>query len=125
MSVTTSLPPAPRAVSGRAGWLLMVTLASLVSLASTRYLAGGGMMIPPPLKPNFLGHPAAFYVHIGAASTALLIGPWQFLGAFRRSHVRIHRMMGTVYAVACLIGGLAALPIAVGSNGGPVAAAGF
>jgi hypothetical protein len=33
--------------------------------------------------------------------------------------------MGIVYALACLIGGLAALPIAVGSNGGPVAAAGF
>jgi uncharacterized membrane protein len=103
----------------------MVTLASLVSLASMRYFAGGGMMIPPPLKPNFLGHPAAFYVHIGAASTALLIGPWQFLRGFRRSHVGIHRMMGGIYVGACFIGALAALPIAVGSNGGSVAAAGF
>jgi uncharacterized membrane protein len=120
----TPYPPAS-AGTGRSQWLLMVILASLVGLASARYIAGGAMMIPPPLKPNFLQHPAAFYVHISAASTALLLGPWQFLGALRRSHIRVHRMMGMIYALACLIGGSAALPIALGSNGGPVAAAGF
>ena len=125
MTVTAPLPAPTRVMSGRVGWLVMVTVASLVSLASTRYLAGGALMIPPPLKPNFLGHPAAFYIHISAATTALLIGPWQFLGAFRRSHTQVHRLMGAIYVTACLVGGLAALPIAVGSNGGPVAAAGF
>jgi len=123
MSVTARQPTTTGA--GRGRWLLMVTLASLVGLASTRYFAGGAMMIPPPLKPNFLAHSAYFYVHIAAASTALVIGPWQFLGMLRRSHIRVHRIMGIVYALACLIGGLAALPIAAGSNGGKVAAAGF
>jgi len=82
-------------------------------------------MAPPPLKPNFMGHPAAFYVHIGGASTALLVGPWQFLVGLRRTHPAVHRAMGMLYVAACLIGGLAALPIALGSNGGPIAAAGF
>jgi uncharacterized membrane protein len=116
---------ATTAIAGRGRWLLIVALSSVVGLASTRYFAGGAMMIPPPLKPNFLSHSAAFYVHIAAASTALLLGPWQFLGALRRSHIAIHRITGMAYALACLIGGLAALPIAEGSNGGPVAAAGF
>jgi uncharacterized membrane protein len=125
MTATASAPSPPKAGAGRAGWLAMVGLASLVSLASMRYLAGGATMIPPPLAPNFLGHATAFYVHIAAASTALLIGPWQFLGSLRRSHTTVHRAMGGVYVTACLVGGLAALPIAVGSNGGPIAAAGF
>jgi uncharacterized membrane protein len=125
MSTVSLLTAAPRGRQGVFGWVVMVVLASLVSLASSRYLAGGALMIPPPLKPNFMGHPAAFYVHIGGASTALLIGPWQFLEGLRRRHRLVHRAMGMVYVTACLVGGLAALPIALGSNGGPVAAAGF
>ena len=128
MSVAATAPIEPSGSPRgwrRFGWLVMVVLASLVALASTRYLAGGVMMIPPPLKPNFLGHSTAFYIHIGSASVALLIGPWQFLKGWRAAHPREHRTTGALYVVACLVGGVAALPMAVGSNGGPVAAAGF
>lgn len=114
----------PAALAGW-GWTLIVVLASGTSLASARYIFGGAIMIPPPLKPNFLGHTLFFYIHIGAASVALLFGPWQFLTPLRRRYRDLHRAMGTIYVAACLVGGLAALPIAVGSNGGPVAAAGF
>ena len=107
------------------GWTIMVILASLTALASTRYVMGGATMIPPPLKPNFLGHSLLFYIHISAASVALLIGPWQFFGPLRRRFRAAHRGLGALYVVACGIGGLAAFPIAIGSNGGPVAAAGF
>jgi uncharacterized membrane protein len=103
----------------------MAALAGVVGLASARYLAGGAIMIPPNLKLNFTTHPAAFYVHIGAASTALLVGPWQFLGSLRRRHRAIHRLFGGVYVTACLVGALAAVPIALGSTGGAVAATGF
>ena len=107
------------------GWAIMVILASLTALASARYVMGGATMIPPPLKPNFLGHSLYFYVHISAASVALLIGPWQFFGPLRRRFRAVHRGLGALYVAACGIGGLAAFPIALGSNGGPVAAAGF
>lgn len=110
---------------GRVGWIAVVVLCCLVGLASMRYLAGGGLMAPPPLKPNFLAHPLAFYVHIGSATTALLIGPWQFLAKLRLTAPRVHRAMGAIYILACLTGGLAALVIAPGSNGGWVAASGF
>ena len=108
-----------------APWWLMMALASATSLASARYLAGGETMIPPPLVPNFIDHPTAFYFHIGAASVALLLGPWQFLGSLRRAQPTLHRVMGMFYVAACFVGGAAAFPIALGSNGGPVAAAGF
>lgn len=114
---TTSLPSF--------AWLLMVVAASGVALASGRYLAGGALMIPPPLKPNFLDHPAAFYVHIAAASGALLIGPHQFLARPRARGATLHRSLGKAYVCAVVIGGAAAFAIAPGSNGGPAAAAGF
>ena len=125
MSLVSSAIPGARRGRDRLGWIAIVALASLVGLASSRYLTGGAAMIPPPLKLNFTGHPAAFYVHIAAASTALLIGPWQFLEGLRRKHSAVHRMMGAVYVTACLVGGVAAVPIALGSSGGPVGAAGF
>jgi len=115
----------PPTVPARAGWLLVVLLSSLIGMASMRYLAGGALMAPPPLKPNFLAHPLGFYVHIGAGTTALLIGPWQFLASLRRRAPGVHRVMGTIYVLACLAGGVAALLIAPGSNGGWVAASGF
>lgn len=106
-------------------WLIMVIGASGVGLASARYLAGGALMIPPPLKPNFLDHPAVFYVHIAAASVALLIGPHQFLARPRARGAALHRSLGKAYVGAVVIGGVAAFIIAPGSNGGPPAAAGF
>ncbi len=115
--------PAPRRVAW--GWVLTALVATGVSLASTRYLLSGVAMAPPPLKPNFMHHQLAFWLHIGGGSTALLVGPWQFLGRLRRGAPVLHRLLGLVYVSACLVGALAALPMALGSNGGWVAAAGF
>ena len=106
-------------------WLLMVVGATGVGLISARYLAGGAAMIPPPLKPNFLDHPIGSYIHITAASVALLIGPYQFLARPRARGAAPHRALGKVYVGAVAVGGAAAVAIAPGSNGGPVAAAGF
>ena len=64
-------------------------------------------------------------MHIGAASVALLIGPWQFLSRPRAKGATLHRAMGRVYAAAVAVGGAAALVMAPGSNGGPVAVAAF
>jgi uncharacterized membrane protein len=103
----------------------MAVSAVLIAGASFRYLAGGEMMIPPSLKSNFMGHPLAFYVHIAAGTTALAVGPWQFLAGWRRRAPGLHRMMGMTYVAACTVGGLAGMAIAPTSNGGPLAASGF
>ena len=100
----------------------MAVSAVLIAGASFRYLAGGQMMIPPPLKPNFMDHAWAFYVHIAAGTTALAVGPWQFLAGWRRRAPVAHRLMGLTYVAACTVGGLAGMVIAPTSNGGPLAA---
>lgn len=125
MTVASQTLTPPKPSKGRAGWLVVIILASATSLASARYLAGAGLMIPPPLKANYLGHPLGFDLHIGAGSLALLIGGWQFLPGFRRARRGLHRLIGGLYVACCTLGGLAALIIAPGTNGGPVAAAGF
>jgi uncharacterized membrane protein len=107
-----------------AGWWIMLVLASAVGLASFRYLAGEAM-VPFPLKPNFHSHQLWFAIHISLGTTALLVGPWQFLKALRRARPVLHRALGVVYVSACTLGGLAGLVMAPGTNGGPVAAAGF
>jgi uncharacterized membrane protein len=115
----------PKRRSPPVAWLVMVLGATLIVLASTRYFFGAEAMIPPPLKPNLLDHPTGFYVHIAAASVALLIGPYQFLRRPRANGARLHRAIGVAYATAVAIGGAAAFVIAPGTNGGWVAAAGF
>ena len=125
MDIVAPPTPRPRHRLAAGFWIPMTLLALGVAGASFRYLAGGETMIPPPLKPNFMGHPWAFYVHIAAATTALAVGPWQFLPGWRRRAPGLHRMTGVTYVAACVLGGLAGMVMAPSSNGGPLAASGF
>src|SRR5690349_3456381 len=47
--------------------------------------------------------------HVAAAAVALLLGPPQFVRAFRERWLRLHRISGTVYAVAILVSAVSAL----------------
>lgn len=63
--------------------------------------------------------------HAGFAATGLLIGGFQFIGSVRARRPAIHRMVGRVYMVCCLLGGVAGLVLAAGSSAGPIASVGF
>jgi uncharacterized membrane protein len=103
-------------------WLLM--LGSLfIAGFSYRYLAPHPM-IPPGIAANPMAKPWIF-VHAGAASTALLLGPFQFIARLRSKRPKRHRWMGRTYVVACLVGGVSGLFLAVGCTAGPVARLGF
>lgn len=68
---------------------------------------------------------AAFYTHVVLGATALAFGPFQFFPKWRNRNLSLHRIIGKVYVVACLIGGLAGLIIAMFATGGIVAKLGF
>ena len=103
-------------------WGLATFLSVGVAIFSYRFLPGIGPRSPDILA-NLFARPW-LAVHAGAAGTALLIGPIQFLPAWRRVK-GAHKWLGRVYAVSCIIGGLAGLRLAFGTTAGTFAGIGF
>jgi hypothetical protein len=106
----------------RAGWGLAAFLSVAVALFSYRYVTFAGLLAPNVME-NLMARPW-LAVHAAGASTALLVGGFQFLPAVRRRRP-LHRWLGRVYAVGCLVGGVAALVMAPTTSAGPLAAVGF
>lgn len=102
---------------------LNVVLCSLIALVSFRYLFGVGP-VPPLIVDNLFKNPW-LVIHVAGAATALLVSPLQLIPALRRRRPELHRWLGRVYVVGCTIGGVAGVPLALGSAAGAVATAGF
>lgn len=106
--------------------LALLWLASLsVALLSYRFLALGleasfGFMIH-----HLEERPLAFLLHIGLAPVALALMPLQLLPRLRARRPRLHRWAGRAYALAVLLSGSAGLVLALGTEAGPIAGAGF
>lgn len=107
----------------RVPWTLWAVLSVGVALFSYRYVIGVGPF-PEEITGNLFALPW-LAIHAAVASTALLVAPLQFITRLRNRHPRLHRIIGRVYVVACLLGGLTGLPLAWGATAGPVATAGF
>ncbi len=107
----------------RAIWGLGAFLSVGVALFSYRYLPELGHR-----PPNILGNTFAkpwLKVHVAGAATALLLGPFNFVGSIRRRAPRVHRWAGRIYIVGCLVGGMGGFVIGFGSFAGPIANTGF
>lgn len=63
-------------------------------------------------------------VHAALAGTALIIGPFQFLKAVRQRRM-LHRTLGRIYVVSCIVSGSAGFLLSFGNTTGPVAGFGF
>lgn len=63
-------------------------------------------------------------LHAALAGTALIIGPFQFLRAVRQRRA-LHRTLGRIYVVSCIVSGFAGLLLSFGNTTGPVAGFGF
>jgi len=98
-------------------------LCAALALFSYRYLLQVGM-VPPLIAGNLFMKPWLM-VHVAGAATALLIGPVQFSSTVRNSFPMLHRSIGRIYAVACLIGGAAGFVLALGASTGPISTLGF
>lgn len=118
---STTAPPAvaPAAGAGAAGGRFPWTVVLLTSLGIVGYVVAtyaqaglpldgsrGGLAATYAKRP--LGIQLAFYVHIVAASVALLAGPFQFSSALRRRSRALHRWTGRVYLAGVGLGAPAA-----------------
>jgi len=85
-----------------------------------------GALVHPDMKASFMAHPAGIYTHVFASIVALTLGPFQFSGHLRQTHIRVHRWLGRAYlGVGVLGGGLAGLYMAQFAFGGTAARLGF
>ena len=108
-----------------AAFVVMAVGSVLVALISYRYLVPAARFtLSPEILANLFARPF-LYIHAGCAATALLVGPFQFVKSLRRRYLNLHRVMGRLYVLSCLVGGVAAMPMALASTAGPVAQSGF
>ena len=77
------------------------------------------------MKSNFKAHPIGIYLHIFASLIALAIGPFQFNEKFRLNKIQVHRLLGKIYLISVLIGGLSGLYMSQYSFGGMISHSGF
>lgn len=110
-------------VGTKVAWIVLALLALENGLGALRYLFPA-VPFPAPI-PNFLQHRYLLALHALGGGIALLAGPLQLLPPFRERHWKFHRRMGWVYCSAVLLGGLAALRLAMHAQTGWVASAGF
>ena len=109
------------------GWPLRLVIGSsvLIAVASWRYLVPGAPGGAPPILANAFTRIGVLTLHAGAASTALLVGPFQFLDGLRARRPALHRWTGRVYVLACLIGGVSGAVLATGARTGLPSTIGF
>ena len=109
----------------RAAFIGMSVSSVFVALLSYRYLIPAAQRtLPPDILANLFARPF-LYIHAGCAATALIVGPFQFSRSLRRRYLNVHRILGRLYVLSCLVGGLAAMPIALASTAGPIVQSGL
>lgn len=108
----------------RSTWLLLVVMASAVALYAALVL------LLPGFGPHFIVVrravlPLAVISHLAGGGLALAVGAWQLNAHLRTRHINVHRLMGRLYVIAVLVGGLGALRLAPHAQTGAVAEVGF
>ena len=68
---------------------------------------------------------SAFYTHIFLGGIALLTGWSQFNTRIRNKYISVHKILGKVYVIVCIISGSAGLYISFFATGGWIASWGF
>ncbi|MCY4743423.1 DUF2306 domain-containing protein [Pelomonas sp. UHG3] len=106
-----------------AAYELLLVLSVLTGVMALRYALPGQPFAPP--LPNLTLQRELLVLHAVAGGLALMLGPWQFSTRLRQRRPQLHRALGWAYAACLLLGGLAALPLAAQSDGGPIAQWGF
>ncbi len=103
-------------------WLVIMLLSVGVG-GYALYLVATGFAAMPLQNPML--DPYGLQVHVAASGVAMLVGAFQFFKPLRARAPTLHRWIGRIYVVACVIGGVAGGIIALSSNAGPIAGWGF
>lgn len=105
--------------------ILLWILCPLVSVATFRVIFGGVATTMPDFVYHAELRPVAFFSHIFMSSLALALIPLQFSDKIRYKYLRWHRIIGRIYVYSIVIGGVSGLTLAVTTEAGRIAGAGF
>lgn len=86
-------------------WWVVLLLAVPVSIYALAYVGVGEPMFPPELAASFSARPWGIYPHAFFGAIAVLGGPFQFRNDVLRRRRTLHRRLGTLYVVCCLVVG--------------------
>lgn len=106
-------------------WYLMTFFAFGVGLYAL------GNALSPAVRQDFVlnmideASATGTLLHFLAGGVVLIIGALQFSAKMRSKYLQVHRMLGRVYVVGCIVGGFAGLYLAFHSTGGIVSHWGF
>lgn len=103
----------------------MTVLSLLIVAFSARYLTFDSTTYFEQQRDVYVDRQVVLGLHIGGAIAALLIGPVQLAGRFRRRFPRWHRRLGLVYVTGVGVGGSAGLALAPTAHGGIISTLGF
>jgi uncharacterized membrane protein len=106
------------------GWWVM----TLLSLFIATYAIA--LFLLPQVRPLFLRGRTDMFglavpLHLAGGGVALALGACQLNARLRSRWIRLHRILGRIYVVSVLIGGVSGLRLAIASQGGMVAHLGF
>lgn len=116
-------------MSKRIARIIIAIFGILIGLYPLMYLLSGERINLLQGKPDELYFSslwqAGFHFHIIFGGIALLIGWIQFFPRIRNRYLRFHRIIGRIYVVAVMLGGIAGIYLALNANGGIIAKTGF
>jgi uncharacterized membrane protein len=114
----------PPSLFRRIIWWVLVVLAVPITLYAFAYVLVGEAMYPRELAESLSSRPWGINPHALFGGAGLLAGALQFHRGLRR-RLRLHRVLGRVYVVSCLVTGLAGVYMAAYSYGGWITHLGF
>lgn len=108
----------------RYGWQVMTALA-LVIACYALVLCFVAQARPPFLHGRSGLMELAVVLHLGGGGVALAAGVFQLNSTLRSRRLDLHRVIGRVYVVSVLAGGVSGFRLALASQGGMIAHVGF
>ncbi len=79
----------------------------------------------PDMKAAFAKEKGAIYTHALVSALALIIGPFQVIPSWRKTHWLAHRWAGWVYVACAVVGSVSGIVVAERAQGGLAGRSGF
>lgn len=111
---TPKPPKAPMGIGRRIGVGVFWVLCLAVAAVSFPKFIPSVIEALPHLHIHFEARPAALITHIFSASIAMAILPFQAWAGLRIRRRSLHRWLGRVYVLACVVGGISGIALAIG-----------